>query len=702
MNPERHDPGKGASPAPPLAPAPSGREAQADSGPPGPGAGAIPASSCPGAPPEDASAGALPRGKDGGFTRRDFLAQLFVAGTAVAALSSLPGTAFAAAEEPNGGRTTPYTGEPASSLADKVPTTTGQGLISEGNPGVGSWSRDGRYKLHVAPSKDGNASALEGTARGLVPGTFPADDASPIPPLPVPEAWDKECDICVIGAGGGGLNAAARAVELGARTICVEAMSIWGGNAQSAGMCGILGGMKAQDKQRFAFPSWPFDPQKLADYALEQYHYAMDPDLLYLIADQGHRALEWMAGCGVKWRLGAVPVYVAPAASTLEHHVLKMMDATDAMYVFARDRGCEFLFNAPAEGIVQDADGRVVGVKCSTIEGSLYIHATKAVIMTAGGFCNNKALLEKYCPTAAMACASNYLIAEEKGACMRMGLGVGADVAGFNSSASFDGGVDWQAEGEMWGRFLYDGMTQLSRQPWLTIDRTGQRVRYLDSNVAKDGANAIYALGDLATLQMARPGHRSYIIFDSRFGEHVEGFEQEHCRLLVTPGFEQEEKIPPHFRDWRNGVADALAADVLKERDTLEELEGDLGLAPGVLTGAVEKWNQACARGKDDFRYPLPPEWLHPISSPPYYGCRIGGNLYGTKAGLLINDKMQVLSTRGTPIPGLYAGWHTAGGACGENSYVGQPILGSIMGDVGLAFCGGYVAGTSAVTNEIG
>ena len=33
----------------------------------------------------------------------------------------------------------------------------------------------------------------------------------------------------------------------------------------------------------------------------------------------------------------------------------------------------------------------------------------------------------------------------------------------------------------------------------------------MDSRVGEDGANAIYALGDLATIQMTPPGHRSYI-----------------------------------------------------------------------------------------------------------------------------------------------------------------------------------------------
>ena len=151
----------------------------------------------------------------------------------------------------------------------------------------------------------------------------------------------------------------------------------------------------------------------------------------------------------------------------------------------------------------------------------------------------------------------------------------------------------------------------------------------------------------------------------------------------------------------KGGVQDAIDADVLKRRDTLEELEADLGFAPGVLTDAVAKWNECCERGEDDFMYPMPPEWLHAITKPPFYGCRIGGNLYGTKAGLLINDQMQVVGTNGLVIPGLYAGWHTAGGACGENSYIGDPILGSLMGDVGLAFCGGYLCGTSAVEHEL-
>ena len=603
------------------------------------------------------------------LSRRDFLTKAGAAMGAAAAAAAMPGAAYA---------------------------------VQEG--AIGDWAADGSKDVAVPDSAATNASWSDGTYREHNGAAFPADDASPIPPRAVPAAWDYECDICVVGAGGGGLNAAARAAEQGARTICVEAMGLHGGNAQEAGMCAILGGSKLQESKRFAFPSYPFDARKLADWAIDEYHYAADPHLIYRIAEAGRhvhrldgrlrRALALGRGAGVR---GAEELDARPPRAENEgryrRHVQLRPEARRAVPLPKPGRGARAGRRRTDRG-----RGSARGLRRGEVHP-----CRKARRHPHGGrlLQPNKALLQRYIPTAAMGCASSCLTAGETGECFRMGLGVNADVSGFNSSASFDGGVDWEAEGGQWARFLYDGMTQLSRQPWFTVDRCGNRLRYMDSRVGEDGANAIYALGDLATIQMTPPGHRSYIIFDAHYEDHLAGFAQEHCRKLITPDLEQIDKVPEHYRDWHHGVQDAIDADVLKKRDTLEELERDLGFAPGVLVEAVERWNEACERGEDDYLYPMPPEWLHAIKDPPFYGCRIGGNLYGTKAGLLINDEMQVVSTKGTVIPGLYAGWHTAGGACGENSYIGDPILGSLLGDVSLAFCGGYLCGTYAVANEM-
>ncbi len=44
--------------------------------------------------------------------------------------------------------------------------------------------------------------------------------------------------------------------------------------------------------------------------------------------------------------------------------------------------------------------------------------------------------------------------------------------------------------------------------------------------MGEDGAAAIYALGDLATVQMSNPGHRGYIIFDGKYEDYLAGFGQ--------------------------------------------------------------------------------------------------------------------------------------------------------------------------------
>ena len=142
-------------------------------------------------------------------------------------------------------------------------------------------------------------------------------------------------------------------------------------------MCGILGGSKMQESKRFAFPSYPFDAKALTDWAMDEYHYAADPKLIYKIAEQGGPSLDWMAECGVQWRLGEVPVYVAPKNATLDHHVLKMKDATDAMFNYGQRKGVDYHFQSPAVALVQDETGRVVGVVCKEdYQREVFVHAT--------------------------------------------------------------------------------------------------------------------------------------------------------------------------------------------------------------------------------------------------------------------------------------------------------------------------------------
>ena len=209
------------------------------------------------------------------------------------------------------------------------------------------------------------------------------------------------------------------------------------------------------------------------------------------------------------------------------------------------------------------------------------------------------------------------------------------------------------------------------------------------------------ALTDQGAVEMSQPGGRTYVCFDSKFEDLVNEnyFKQSVCRVgkVIPDDDPLIDRVPEWQRDWRNAFQMMVDAGAVKECDTIEELEEALGLREGVLVQAVKDWNAACEAGEDTVpTYKYDPSWLIPISEPPYYGAKLGGNLFATKCGLRINPKMQVIDTEGAVIPGLYAGWHTAGGSNGENNLAGKPFNG-LYGDVGLSFLGGYVAAGSII-----
>jgi fumarate reductase flavoprotein subunit len=194
----------------------------------------------------------------------------------------------------------------------------------------------------------------------------------------------------------------------------------------------------------------------------------------------------------------------------------------------------------------------------------------------------------------------------------------------------------------------------------------------------------------LSNIQMSRQGGRGYIIFDKDYETNIWKLKQTFCRKPLTPGMANADRIPKWLTstDWRDGVKIALDAGVIKKADTIEELGKLLDFEPGVLPQSVSKWNEVCESGKDNPVYQYQPEWLIPVQKSPYYGIRIGAFLYATGCGLRVTPGMQVVNTKGKTIPGLYAGFHTAGGQNGEHSLSAVGIL----SDCGLSFTGGYIA----------
>ena len=106
------------------------------------------------------------------------------------------------------------------------------------------------------------------------------------------------------------------------------------------------------------------------------------------------------------------------------------------------------------------------------------------------------------------------------GEAFRMGLGMGADFSGFDSWSCWEGAIDEETaggDGQFW-HYFWHGERQLFHNPWLIIDKRGNRQPYFAAT-QELFANPGGQMGDLSNCAawMSAVGHHVYSICDSDF-----------------------------------------------------------------------------------------------------------------------------------------------------------------------------------------
>lgn len=568
----------------------------------------------------------------------------------------------------------------------------------------------------------GAVAGLSGCAADVQPGkegvngddlraAFEAE-AEPIAPVDPPAAWDEERDVVVVGTGAAGVNAGIRLSQAGYDVLMLERRAETGGNSKHSSVFSNLGGHRIAEEKQWAYPSYPYDVDSIVEFVMDCQQMTGDPDLMRAMIVEGPKCIDWMIDkAGAKW----TPMNASPAGagmlewegmSTETNSINVNLIPMQLLIEKAQADGAEVRTQNDVRALVFDGE-QVLGVKVR-VGGEAgeerFIKAKSGVILCAGGMEVNRAMMRKYSSSCLDGIACIATPPNGTGECIRMGQGVGGDIAGLGSTGAFDGGVWWREYDEfdtqMDCHINKDG-NQALRQPWLRINRDGNRVPYIGTSArsypyTNDSTPSSEGLCDTAAIEMSQPGGKTFCIFDSKYEELVSKnyFGQVICRKAKTVAADDKyiDRVPEFLRDWRTGFQLMIDGGAIKKCDTIEELEESLGLREGVLTGAVEQWNAACEAGEDYATlYKYPEEWLISISEPPFYGAALGGHVFGSKAGLRVNPDMQVINTKCAPIPGLYAAWHTAGGSAGDGNPAGKPLTG-VYADVGLAFVGGYMA----------
>jgi succinate dehydrogenase/fumarate reductase flavoprotein subunit len=79
-----------------------------------------------------------------------------------------------------------------------------------------------------------------------------------------------------------------------------------------------------------------------------------------------------------------------------------------------------------------------------------------------------------------------------------------------------------------------------------------------------------------------------------------------------------------------------------------------LGVDRALMTDSIERWNEACARGKDD-DFGRPAGTMTSIDTPPFYGAPVWCVVSNTQGGPVHDAKQQIVDSFGRAVPRLFS-----------------------------------------------
>jgi 3-oxo-5alpha-steroid 4-dehydrogenase len=457
--------------------------------------------------------------------------------------------------------------------------------------------------------------------------------------------WDKQADVVVMGFGAAGAAGAIEARAAGASTIVLEQTAAGGGATKlSGGLMYMGGGTPLQKKLG------------VTDTRDDMYNYLMaalgagaSEEHIALFCDKSPELYDWVSGLGTTFpeKLDTGHLVTAPPDVGLIYSGNERgSDYTAVAKAAPRGHspsggsggaiwapleaavvksGAEIVYSAEAQSLIQDASGRVIGVKALIGGSSVSIQAKRGVLLAAGAYTLNTAMVAAACPDGVVK-GSNTAAPTDKGTGIIMGQRIGAATRGMSQC------------------MLYQALYMVSETfpTGILVDSRGMRM------IAEDA-------------------------YGSWIGRAVKEQSPAGAYVILDETTRKKAKLP----SWLPAVA---------SKPSIKALAGALKISSHVLSATVQDYNSMAAKHQDP-EFNKAKEYLVPQVKPPFHAYYFGPSMASFMAlgGLKINTKSQVLSVDDQPIVGLYAAGRTGcavfGGYPGSGTSIAESLtFGRIAG----------------------
>ena len=469
-----------------------------------------------------------------------------------------------------------------------------------------------------------------------------------------------DTDILIVGAGNGGMFAAAYAAANGLNFRVIEQNANvqdtrhWYGAVDSA--AAKEAGEPATDKAKLLseisrYASGKCDQRVVKTWINESA--AMHDFMRSILEDKYGWVCDFTSGSEAAWPTENAEHNTDYLYPVQEHNYMASeresgLARNELLLQYIQELGYDVDFKTSLAKLEKDSTGRITGIIAQSTEDDHFIryNANKGVLLACGGFPGNPYMMEQLDPLGTSVTTACSYSPADKGYGIRAAVWAGANLDKEAAPMLFDRGIvapgvdgGYVASDSAFGGKAFPGPIRQynpGTQPFLKVNRNGERF-----------ANESSPYNDIVYAAAHQPGRVYAQICDANILEDAKRFHTIGCSAQTrNAGAEYIQKQ----------MDNAEKEGVFFKADTIEELADKLGFtgeAKDAFLANVDRYNELYDKQNDE-DFGKPAYRLSAIRTAPFYGCWLGASLLCTEQGIAINDKGQALDNDNKPMPGLY------------------------------------------------
>ena len=469
-----------------------------------------------------------------------------------------------------------------------------------------------------------------------------------------------DTDILIVGAGNGGMFAAAYAAANGLNFRIIEQNGNvqdtrhWYGAIDSA--AAKAAGEEPFDRAKLLseisrYASGKCDQRVVKTWINESA--AMHDFMRSILEDKYGWVCDFTSGSEAAWPAENAEHNTDYLFPVEEHNYMASeresgLARNELLLQYIQELGYGVDFKTSLAKLEKNSEGRITGIIAQNMDDDHFIryNAAKGVLLACGGYAGNPYMMQQLDPLGTSVTTACSYSPADKGYGIRAAVWAGANLDKEAAPMLFDRGIVApgvdagyvDSDSAFGGKAFPGEIRQFNpgTQPFLKVNRNGERF-----------ANESCPYNDIVYAAAHQPGRVYAQISDANMLEDAKRFHTIGCsagtRKNTMEGLEKT-------------FASAEEKGCFFRADTIEELADKMGFtgdAKDTFLATVERYNELYDKQNDE-DFGKPAYRLSAIRTAPFYGYWLGASLLTTEQGIAINEKGQALDTNNQPMAGLY------------------------------------------------